>query len=59
MYLVHAVRPKSKKDRWDYRFDFFPKQVVQKKDALELAREAREKGGTAVRVEKVKSERND
>ena len=54
MYLVHAERPKSLINRWDFRGDFFPRKVAYKKDALELAREAKGKGGTSIRVEKVK-----
>lgn len=54
MYLVHVERPKSLKNKWDFRHDYFPRKIACKKEALELAREAKEKGGTSIRVEKVK-----
>lgn len=53
MWVVNA-KPGSIKGEWDFRHDFFPRKVAYKKDALELAEEARKKGGTSVTVEKVK-----
>ena len=55
MYLVHATAPiHSENKGWDFRGDFFPRKVYYKKDAKELAEEAKQKGGKDVRIEKIK-----
>jgi hypothetical protein len=54
MYLVHAIAPRGGIKGWDFRGDFFPRKVYYKKDALALAQEAKAKGGSGVKVEKVK-----
>ncbi len=39
---------------WDFRSDFFPRKLFYKKDAKELAEEAKKKGGKDISIEKVK-----
>lgn len=54
-WIVHAKAPfRGGMKGWDFRADFFPRKVAYKKDALELAQEAKQKGGTDVRLEKSK-----
>ncbi len=53
-WIVYAERPKTLTHRWEYRHGHFPKTVPDKKLALQLADEARSKGGNKVRIEKVK-----
>lgn len=55
MYLVHAKAPGALAHTgWDFRSGFFPRKVRLKKDAKELAEEAKKKGGIDVRIEKIK-----
>ena len=55
MYLVHATSPfRGGNKGWNFKHDYFPRKIQYKKDALELAREAKAKGGTNVKLEKVK-----
>lgn len=55
MYLVHATAPSRGGNKgWDFKGDHFPRKIKYKKDALALAQEAKAKGGTNVKLEKVK-----
>lgn len=55
MYLVHATAPfRGGVKGWDFQHGYFPRKIYYKKDALALAQEAKAKGGTNVKLEKVK-----
>ena len=55
MYLVHATAPfRGGNKGWDFKGNYFPRQVRYKREALALAQEAKAKGGTNVKLEKVK-----
>ena len=55
MYLVHATPPHPLSNKgWDFRADYFPRKIRYKKDALALAQEAKSKGGSNVKLEKIK-----
>lgn len=63
MWIVYADPPPTTATRplfqavgfvlpWDYRAGFFPRRCHYKKDAAELASDAKMRGGRNVRVEK-------
>lgn len=55
MWIVHANPPKNfLNSKWDFRHNYFPRKFAYKKDAIEAAQEAKNKGGTEVRIEKAK-----
>jgi hypothetical protein len=54
-YLVHATAPKS---GWEFSADYFPHKVYDKEEARGLAKKARDKGATKVKVEKIQSGTN-
>jgi hypothetical protein len=54
MYLVKADPPLSRNPKWIYCYGYFPKEIQTKKEAHDFARQVKENGGRAVRVEKVK-----
>ena len=53
MWIVNANAPPALANTgWDFRSGFFPRRVRYKKDAEELAKEAKAKGGLNVTVTK-------
>lgn len=55
MYQVNAKAPSVFSNTgWDFRSDFFPRKLSYKKDAKELAEEAKKKGGKDISIEKIK-----
>ena len=51
MWIVNAIAPGPMANTgWDFRFGFFPREVAYKRDAEELAAEARSKGGIDVSI---------
>jgi hypothetical protein len=55
MYLVHATPPSKMLNKgWTFKPGHFPRKVHYKNEALALAQEAKAKGATNVKLEKIK-----